>query len=104
MAKDLRSATQKFVRMPASISMVCLKKQGRETMYLIEYLSTPAGQPPTIYTELALGSTPEEAMDQADTHLPKMATKFGAQGYRIIDSNKQCVGIGPEGFLSTQRS
>ncbi|MGO4682125.1 hypothetical protein [Hyphomicrobium sp. 2TAF46] len=71
-------------------------------MYLIEYLSAPAGQPPTIYTELALGSTPEEAMDQADTHLPKMATKFGAQGYRIVDSNKQCVGIGPEGFLSTR--
>ncbi|MBS0239334.1 MAG: hypothetical protein JSR89_13000 [Proteobacteria bacterium] len=86
------------------ISVVCLKKQGRETVYLIEYLSAPAGQTPTIYTELALGSTPEEAMDQADTHLPKMATKFGAQGYRIIDSNKQCIGIGPEGFLSTRRS
>ena len=39
-------------------------------------------------------------MDQADTHLPNMTAKFGAQGYRIIDSNKHCVAIGPVGFLS----
>lgn len=68
-------------------------------MYLIEYLSTSSNQPPAIYTELALGSTAEEAMDQADTHLPHMTAKFGAQGYRIVDRNKQCVAIGPEGFL-----
>ena len=73
-------------------------------MYLIEYLSTSANQPPATYTELALGSTAEEAMDQANTHLPKMTAKFGAQGYRIIDSNKHCVGIGPVGFLCTQRT
>ena len=30
-------------------------------MYLIEYLSTSANQPPATYTELALGSTAEEA-------------------------------------------
>lgn len=80
-----------------------LKKQGRETVYIIEYLSTPAGQQPTIHTELALGSTAEEAMDQADTHLPKMAAKFGAQSYRIIDRDKRCVGIGPIGFLSPEK-
>ena len=71
-------------------------------MHIIEYLATPVGKEPrAIYTELALGSTAEEAMDQANTHLPKMTAKYGAQGYRIVDSNKQCVGIGPEGFLST---
>lgn len=69
-------------------------------MYIIEYLSTPAGQQPTVHIELALGSTAEEAMDQADTHLPKMASKYGAQSYRIIDSDKRCIGIGPIGFLS----
>ncbi|CCB66486.1 hypothetical protein [Hyphomicrobium sp. MC1] len=72
-------------------------------MYIIEYLSTPAGQQPTIHMELALGSTAEEAMDQADTHLPKMAAKYGAQSYRIIDRDKRCVGIGPIGFLSPEK-
>jgi hypothetical protein len=69
-------------------------------MFLIEYLSTSDDRSRATYTELALGSTAEEAMDQADTHLPRMAVEYGAGGYRIIDSNKQCVGIGPEGFLS----
>jgi hypothetical protein len=69
-------------------------------MYIIEYLAKSGGRPPALYTELALGSTPEEAMDQANTHLAKMTSKYGAQGYRIIDSEKRCVGIGPEGFLS----
>ncbi len=40
-------------------------------------------------------------MDQANTHLPRMKAKYGAQGYRIVDGDKRCVGIGPEGFLST---
>ncbi len=71
-------------------------------MHIIEYLATSAGkEPPAIYTELALGSTAEEAMDQANTHLPRMKAKYGAQGYRIVDGDKRCVGIGPEGFLST---
>ncbi len=69
-------------------------------MYIIEYLST-INQPPEIYAELALGSTAEEAMDQANTHLPKMASKYGVLSYRILDREKQCVGIGPEGFLSS---
>ncbi len=69
-------------------------------MHIIEYLATSAGKPPAVYTELALGSTPEEAMDQANTHLPRMKAKYGAQGYRIVDSDKRCVGLGPEGFLS----
>jgi hypothetical protein len=69
-------------------------------MYIIEYIATPIGpEPPTLFSELALGSTPEEAKDQADTRLPTLMEKFGARGYRIIDRNKQCVGIGPEGFL-----
>lgn len=71
-------------------------------MHIIEYLATSAGkEAPAIYTELALGSTAEEAMDQANTHLPRMKAKYGAQGYRIVDGDKRCVGIGPEGFLSS---
>lgn len=74
-------------------------------MHIIEYLATSASKKsPAIYTELALGSTAEEAMDQANTHLPKMTAKYGAQSYRIIDSNKQCVGIGPEGFISPEKA
>ncbi len=69
-------------------------------MYIIEYLSTSSRQPPETYAELALGSTAEEAMDQANTHLAKMTAKYGVRSYRILDSDKRCVGIGPEGFLS----
>jgi hypothetical protein len=68
-------------------------------MYLIEYLATLIGKPPALLSELALGSTPEEAMDHADTRLPVLREKFGVQGYRIFDENKQCIGIGPVGFL-----
>jgi hypothetical protein len=79
------------------------KKQGRDPVHIIEYLATSAGnESRAIYTELALGSTAEEAMDQANTHLPKMAAKYGALSYRILDDHKRCVGIGPEGFLSTE--
>lgn len=74
-------------------------KQRSNPVYIIEYLATSEKQPPAIYMELALGSTPEEAMDQANVHLPKIAAAYGAQGYRIIGSNKQCVGMGPQGFL-----
>jgi hypothetical protein len=77
------------------------RRHGGIAVYIIEYLATTAGpEPPSLYMELALGSTPEEAMDQANTHLPSLTNKYGAQGYRILDSNKQCVGIGPEGFLN----
>jgi hypothetical protein len=68
-------------------------------MYVIEYLAAPIGQPPALLSELALGSTPEVAKDHADTRLPVLREKFGAQGYRIFDKNKQCIGIGPVGFL-----
>ncbi len=72
-------------------------------MYIIEYIAMPkdpagSGQP-TLFDELALGSTPEEAKDQADMHLPAMTKKYGARGYRIIDRDKRCVGVGPVGFL-----
>ena len=68
-------------------------------MYIIEYVTTPIGpEPPALFSELALGSTPEEAKDQADTHLPAMIAKYGARGYRIIDKNKNRVAIGPAGF------
>ena len=68
-------------------------------MYIIEYVATPIGlAKPVLYSELALGSTMEEAKDQADTHLPKMTAKYGARGYRIIDKNKQRVAAGPAGF------
>jgi hypothetical protein len=72
-------------------------------MYIIEYLSTTVGQQPTIHMELALGSTAEEAMDQANTHLPKRAVQYGAQSYRILDHDKRCIGIGPVGFLNTEK-
>jgi len=69
-------------------------------MFIIEYIATPKGSAqPTLFDELALGSTPEEAKDQADTHLPLMMEKYGAKGYRIIDREKRCIGIGPVGFL-----
>jgi len=68
-------------------------------MYVIEYLATPVGKPPALLSELALGSTPEEAKDHADTRLPVLREKFGAQGYRILNKNNECIGIGPEGFL-----
>ena len=69
-------------------------------MFIIEYFAPPIGQQPRApFSELALGSTTEEAMDQADTHLPTLMEKYGALGYRIFDSNQQCVAIGPEGFL-----
>ena len=68
-------------------------------MYIIEYVATPVGlEPPVLYSELALGSTTEEAKDQADIHLPAMTAKYGARGYRILDKNKHRVAIGPEGF------
>ena len=68
-------------------------------MYIIEYVTKPIGpEPPALYSELALGSTTEEAKDQADTHLPAMIAKYAACGYRILDENKQRVAIGPEGF------
>lgn len=71
-------------------------------MYIIEYVATPVDAgPPALFSELALGSTPEEAKDQADTHLPAMRAKYGARGYRIIDKNKQRVAIGPAGFEDT---
>lgn len=70
-------------------------------MYIIEYMSKPADGPRTSHIELALGSTAEEAADQANMHLPKMASKYGALCYRILDRNKDCVGIGPQGFLSS---
>lgn len=104
-----QAPTRKYA--PAIVEMsgddlrgMLLKKRGRNPMYLIEYLSTSTNRPSATYTELALGSTPEEAMDQANTHMPKLAAKFGAQSYRIIDPDKRCVGIGPVGFLSTQVS
>jgi hypothetical protein len=69
-------------------------------MFIIEYISTPkASGEPALFEELALGSTPEEAKDQADMRLPSMMEKYGALGYRIIDKEKRCVGIGPVGFL-----
>jgi hypothetical protein len=68
-------------------------------MYIIEYVAMPIGlEPPALFSELALGSTAEEAKDQADTHLPAVMAKYGARGYRILDRNKQRVAIGPEGF------
>ncbi|MBS0233275.1 MAG: hypothetical protein JSR99_07290 [Proteobacteria bacterium] len=68
-------------------------------MFIIEYVASPAGRDrPRVFDELALGSTIEEAKDQADVHLPAMKAKYGAQGYRIIDKNKQRVAVGPEGF------
>lgn len=68
-------------------------------MYIIEYVASPIGvEHPVLFDELALGSTPEEAKDQADTHLPAMKAKYGARGYRIFDKNKQRVATGPEGF------
>jgi hypothetical protein len=61
-------------------------------MFIIEYVSATPGQPlRSLFSELALGSTPEEAMDQADTHLPALKEKHGPLGYRIIDRNQQCV-------------
>jgi hypothetical protein len=68
-------------------------------MFIIEYVASPAGRDhQTLFDELALGSTIEEAKDQADTHLPAMQAKYGARGYRIFDKNKQRVAWGPEGF------
>lgn len=68
-------------------------------MFIIEYLATPkGGDCKQYYSELALGSTPEEARDQADTHMPAMSMKYGACAYRIFDSEKRCVAIGPEGI------
>lgn len=68
-------------------------------MYIIEYVASPVGfAHPTLFSELALGSTSEEAKDQADTHLPKMTAKYGARGYRIFDKDKRRVATGPEGF------
>ncbi len=68
-------------------------------MFIIEYVASPIGvEPPTLFDELALGSTLEEAKDQADTHLPAMKAKYGARGYRIFDKNKHRVAIGPSGF------
>jgi len=73
-------------------------------MFIIEYLSIAPDGSRALHTELALGSTAEEAMDQANTHLPKMAAKYGAQSYRIINSNKDCIGIGPKGFFNPIRT
>ncbi|MES1179671.1 MAG: hypothetical protein ABUL43_00585 [Hyphomicrobium sp.] len=68
-------------------------------MFIIEYIASPVGRDhPALFDELALGSTVEEAKDQADTHLPAMKAKYGAQGYRIFDKNKQRVAVGPPGF------
>ena len=40
-------------------------------MYLIEYIAmSSSGERPVLLSELALGSTPEEAKDHADTRLP----------------------------------
>jgi hypothetical protein len=73
-------------------------------MFIIEYLSRSTEGARALHTELALGSTAEEAMDQANTHLPKMTAKHGAIGYRILNSEKECVGIGPKGFISPARA
>ena len=69
-------------------------------MFVIEYLSQSPNGERALHTELALGSTAEEAMDQANTHLPKMASKYGAVGFRILDADKECIGIGPKGYFS----
>jgi hypothetical protein len=53
---------------------------------------------PALCSELALGSTTEEAKDQADRHLPSIMAKYGARGYCILDENKQRVAIGPGDF------
>lgn len=68
-------------------------------MFIIEYVASPAGKDRSkVFDELALGSTVEEAKDQADTHLPTMKAKYGAQGYRIFDRDKRRVAVGPKGF------
>ena len=69
-------------------------------MYLIEYIAmSSSGERPVLLSELALGSTPEEAKDHADTRLPILREKYGAQGYRILNKNNECIAIGPVGFL-----
>jgi hypothetical protein len=69
-------------------------------MFIIEYVASPIGvEHPALFDELALGSTVEEAKDQADTHLPAMKAKYGAHGYRIIDRDKRHVAFGPPGFV-----
>lgn len=68
-------------------------------MFIIEYLVTPKdAEARKYYSELALGSTAEEARDQADTHFPTVSNKYGVCSYRIFDADKRCVAIGPEGF------
>jgi len=68
-------------------------------MYIIEYITMPSGRgKPRFHSELALGSTAEEARDQADTHLPVMSSRYGSCGYRIFDNEKRCIAMGPEGF------
>ncbi|MFT3732215.1 MAG: hypothetical protein QM780_12495 [Hyphomicrobium sp.] len=68
-------------------------------MFVIEYVASPIGvEHPVLFDELALGSTVEEAKDQADTHLPAMQAKYGARGYRIFDRDKRRVATGPAGF------
>ena len=69
-------------------------------MYIIEYIALPSGpETPVLFSELALGSTPEEAKDHADMRLPALKQKYGAEGYRILNGNHECIGIGPVGFL-----
>ena len=68
-------------------------------MYLIEYLIEPLEDAPAVHSELALGTTLEEAIDQADRHLTAAAAKYNARGYRIVGANKVRVAIGPQGHL-----
>jgi hypothetical protein len=74
-------------------------------MYIIEYVSSPIGSDtPALHIELALGTTVEEAKDQADTHLRAAMAKFGARGYRILGEGNIRVAIGPEKYRETQSS
>lgn len=65
-------------------------------MYLIEYVAMPNVQgAPVLHSELALGTTVEEARDQADSHLAAASQKFGAKGYRILGKDSVQVAVGP---------
>jgi hypothetical protein len=67
-------------------------------MFIIEYVSTPIGPKTTgVCSELALGSTVEEAKDQADRHLGELKAKYGVDAYQIWDKDKNRVAIGPSG-------
>jgi hypothetical protein len=68
-------------------------------MYKVEFVKTPSGpDAPVLHSELALTKSVEEAKDFADTHLPAVKAKFGANSYRIVDENNIRIAIGPEGY------